>query len=117
MKQSIVQKSAQLAAVAVVAALLAGCSGEPSAGDIEKAVKASVTQSQEAMSKMAGSNAQAAEMAKSMMPTVHSVNKIGCKADGDKAYNCDVELDMETGITGRKKQTVPVRMVKGSSIR
>ena len=114
MKQSTIQRVQGLVAVAAAALLLSACSSEPSNGDIEQAVKASVTKSQEAMSKLASSSPQAAEMAKKMMPTVHGVNKIGCKADGDKAYNCDVELDMETGITGRKKQTVPVRMVKGS---
>ena len=114
MKKSIAQKTVQWAAVAVAAVVLAGCSSEPSNADIEKAVQASVQQSQEAMGKLAGGNPQAAEMAKAFQAKVHSVNKIGCKSDGDKAYKCDVELDMETGLTGRKKQTVPVRMVKGS---
>ena len=104
----------QMTAVGAIALLLAGCSSEPSNSDIEKAVQASVQQSQEAMGKLAGSNPQAADMAKAFQAKVHSVNKIGCKSDGDKAYKCDVELDMETGLTGRKKQTVPVRMVKGS---
>lgn len=93
---------------------LTACSSEPSAGDIEKEIKAQVANSQEAITKMAGNNPQVAEMAKSMQITVHSVNKIGCKSDGDKAYKCDVEMDLENGLTGRKKQTVPVRMVKGS---
>ena len=104
----------QMTALGATVLLLAGCSGEPSNGDIEKAVQASVQQSQEAMGKLADGNPQAAEMAKAFQAKVHSVNKIGCKSDGDKAYKCDVELDMETGLTGRKKQTVPVRMVKGS---
>ncbi len=114
MKKSITQTNIQRAALAVAAVVLAGCASEPSNADIEKAVQASVQQSQEAMDKLADGNPQAAEMAKSLQPKVHSVNKIGCKSDGDKAYKCDVELDMETGLTGRKKQTVPVRMVKGS---
>ena len=114
MKKSITQTSIQWAGVAVAALVLAGCSSEPSNADIEKAVQASVQQSQEAMGKLADGNPQAAGMAKAFQAKVHSVNKIGCKSDGDKAYKCDVELDMETGLTGRKKQTVPVRMVKGS---
>ena len=114
MKKSITQTSIQWAGVAVAALVLAGCSSEPSNADIEKAVQASVQQSQEAMGKLAGNNPQAADMAKAFQAKVHSVNKIGCKSDGDKAYKCDVELDMETGLTGRTKQTVPLRLVTGS---
>ena len=30
---------------------------------------------------------------------MRSVNKIGCKLNGDEAYKCDVALDIETGLS------------------
>lgn len=104
----------RMAAIGLATALLAACSSEPSSGDIETAVKAQVQQGLDAAQKMVGNNPQLAKMAEALQVKVHGVNKIGCKSAGDKAFLCDVELDLESGLTGRAKKTVPVRMVKGS---
>lgn len=102
-EKSITQTNIQRAVLAVAAVVLAGCSSEPSNAEDAKSSASLGAAKPEAMGKLADGNPQAAEMAKSLQPKVHSVNKIGCKSDGDKAYKCDVELDMETGLTGRKK--------------
>lgn len=66
------------------------------------------------MEKLAANTPQMEQMAKALQTKVHSVKKIGCKSAGEKAYRCDVEVDLENGLTGRQKQVMPVRMVKAS---
>jgi hypothetical protein len=81
---------------------LAGCSGEPSSGDIEKVVKADVEKV----------NRQVPE---SMKTEVHAVKKISCvEAKESAGYNCDVEIDVTAPMVGRNKSVGQIRMVKGS---
>lgn len=77
---------------ALVCTFLAACSGVPSEGDIQGAVKRQMQAEQAAMAKFGG-----AALAKSKMPTVTGVKKIGCKKDGEKAYRCDVEATVVQG--------------------
>lgn len=98
--------------LALTAVLLSGCSGEPSSSDIEKLVETEVKPMLEI---------QAKTMARSIpgrgaefQAKLSDVNKIGCKADGEAAYACDVELVMETA-EGDKSRIVTMRLVKGSS--
>ena len=92
----------------VFAALaLAGCGAGPSEGEIEKLVHADV-ESTAAQMKAMGAGA----MAKSFLPTVHGVKKIGCEKNGS-GYLCDVELDIEQNGS-RNKAVVKQRFVKGS---
>ena len=56
---------------------------------------------------------QAADMAKSYLPDIKSVKKIGCKEDGDKAYKCDVEMEV-TQMGKTNKEIAPFRFVKAS---
>lgn len=78
---------------------LAGCSGEPSQGDIEAAV---AKQQQGVPKEVQG-----------LVPEIKNVKKIGCKTDGEKAYICDIE--MEVAQMGRtNKGVVPIRLVKAS---
>ena len=54
-----------------------------------------------------------AEMAESLMPKISGLKKIGCKEDGEKAYRCDVE--MEVSQDGQvNKGPANLRFVKGS---
>lgn len=91
--------------------LLTACSGEPSDSDIKNAVTRQMQAEADAVKKFGGS--QAAGMMKDMMPDIKSVKKIGCKADGDKAYKCDVELEV-TQMGNTNKGVAPMRFVKGS---
>ena len=51
---------------------------------------------------------------KSAAPTIESVKKLGCKADGDNAYVCDIELTIDA--EGKKNaKSIPMRLVKTSS--
>ena len=56
------------------------------------------------------------EMARSFggMVKVTDVKKLGCKADGDAAYKCDVEVQL---ASGEKKDTTagPMRFIKTSA--
>lgn len=67
--------------------LLAGCGSEPSEANMKEAI-------QKSPMKIAFSEKDLA-----------SIRKISCKNDGDKAYNCDIEV---SGVA------IPVRFVKGS---
>jgi len=87
-------------------ALLTACSGAPSEGDIQGAVERQMKAEQESLAKIGG-----AELAKSMLPVVTGVKKIGCKEDGEKAYRCDVEVEViQLGKTS--KGPAAFRLVK-----
>ena len=71
----------KLLLVGMASLTLTACGGEPSQGDIDAAIK----KEQLAMPKLM----------EGLVPVVKNVKKIGCKADGEKAYICDVELEVE----------------------
>ncbi|MFO7326642.1 MAG: hypothetical protein DIU62_013105 [Pseudomonadota bacterium] len=102
-----------LAAASVLA--LSACSAEPSERDIRKAFDASLKQAtQDAAEAAAGFGLSADDM-KEMMPELHGVKKIGCRAvEGTEGYICDVEIDMTAPMVGRQKDTGSVRLVKSS---
>ena len=83
-----------------VIAVTTGCSGEPSSGDIEKAVKAHAERGTQ-------------EWGGLYKFEVHGVKKIGCAAaTGSSGFNCDVELDMSVPFVGRSKGVKQIRFVK-----
>ena len=92
-------------AMASFATVLAGCSGEPSAGDIDKTVRNYMTESQAQMQKLTGT--------KSSLGDIHDVKKLACKSDTDVSWRCDVELDL-TQFGNRKKGPASFRFVKVS---
>ncbi|QIL71626.1 hypothetical protein G7048_15450 [Diaphorobacter sp. HDW4B] len=85
---------------------LTACSGEPSEGDISTLLKKDLEATNEQM-KLLSKDLK-------MQTTLHSVKKVGCKSDGEKAYLCDVEIDVEAPMVGRRKAVAPIRLVKGS---
>lgn len=99
----------------LAAALLAGCSGEPSSSDVKTLVEREIKPALE-MQAMIMKNAAAFGGGKPGQgtPTLKDVKKIGCKPDGETAYRCDIELVMSTGAES-KSQVVPMRFVKASS--
>lgn len=91
--------------LALLGVTLAGCSGEPSAGDIDKTVRTYMSQSYAQMQKISGS--------KSSLGEIHDVKKLGCKPDTDVSWKCDVELDM-TQLGNRTKGPAQFRFVRSS---
>ena len=90
---------------------LTACGGAPSEGDIKKAIEKQMQNEATAMQAFGGK--KSAEMLKGLMPEIKNVKKIGCKEDGEKAYKCDVEMEVtQLGITN--KGVTPLRLVKGS---
>jgi hypothetical protein len=86
----------------VLAVALGGCSGEPSSGDIEKAMKADIEKANEMFPG-------------EMKAELHSVKKVSCvEAKRSAGYNCDVEIDVTAPILGRQKDVGQIRLVKGS---
>lgn len=102
-----------LTALLALSALLclSGCGGEPSSGDIEKAVKSFREQRSQELRQISGSASGA-----DSMPRFHGAKKLGCtNAQGGAAYTCDVELDMTEPYGGaRSKRVTQFRLVKGS---
>ena len=91
--------------------VLAACGGAPSEADIQSALEKQMGADVKAMEKMGGQ--QGANMAKNFLPEIKSVKKIGCKEDGEKAYKCDVEMEV-TQMGNTNKGIAPIRFVKGS---
>jgi hypothetical protein len=94
----------RLLIIGAASLMLVACGGEPSEGDIRKVIDKSIDDG----------NQVAQKMGVKMESKVHSVKKIGCKSDGDKAYICDVEVDVEMPMVGRNKGVAPMRFVKTS---
>ncbi len=91
--------------LALLGVALSGCSGEPSAGDIDKTVRNYMSQSQAQIQSFTG--------AKSSLGEIHDVKKLGCKSDTDVSWRCDVEVDI-TQFGNRTKGPASFRFVKGS---
>ena len=89
----------------ILGAALTGCSGEPSAGDIDKTVRNYMSQSQAQIQNFTGSKSSPGE--------IHDVKKLGCKSDTDVSWRCDVEIDI-TQYGSRAKGPASFRFVKGS---
>jgi hypothetical protein len=87
-------------AVVLSATVLAGCSAEPSQGDIETAV----ANEQKAMPKIM----------EGLVPQVTVLKKVGCKPDGEKAFLCDLEVSAKQ-FGNQTQDVVPLRLVKGSN--
>ena len=108
--RSIIKISSTIA-FAAACSVLAGCGGAPSESDIKTALEKQVKAERDAMEQISGK--QAMEMMKGMFAEIKSVHKIGCKDDGEKAYKCDVELELVQGKqTG--KNAASLRFLKGS---
>lgn len=92
---------------ALSAALLAGCSGEPSDSDVTAAFERYVESANAAASSIAG------KLPPDMRTELKSTRKLGCADAGGGAYLCDVEVDMKTAL-GQMKRTSKFRFIKGS---
>lgn len=91
--------------------LLVGCSGAPSEGQITDAVLAQTKSDLEQMERAVGKGAVQAMRGRA--GEVKSVKKIGCKEDGEKAYRCDIEVEVKQGEQ-IVKAPASMRFVKGS---
>lgn len=88
-----------VSATILLGVALAGCSSEPSEQDIQAAI--------------AKEQKSTPEILEGLAPEITSVKKIGCKSDSDKAYLCDVELEVKQ-FGSVTKGISPVRFVKAS---
>lgn len=87
--------------LALAGLLLASCSGEPSASDIEgamtRAIEAQIKQAAGLAAGIGGSSEAASAMMEKMAVKISDFDKIGCTADGEKAYRCDVRYTVSGG--------------------
>ena len=103
-------KPIQILLAAAALLTLSACGGAPSEGDIQSAFARQAKLQEEAWGKM---DKQFAEGMRNATPATKNVKKIGCKEDGDKAYKCDVEMEV-TFMGNTTKGAAPIRFVKGS---
>lgn len=86
---------------------LAACSSGPSESEIKSLIDREIKPVMEMQWR-------ALEALGGAKTTLDDVKKLACKADGDAAYKCDVELQISSG--GKKEsKAVPIRFVKTSS--
>lgn len=103
-------RNISISATILFSAALAGCSGEPSSSEIEKAIKSSVEQSNQQAKEIGGSM-----MSDDMLTVIYEAKKVGCaSAEGATGFNCDVELDVSAPFVGRSKKVTTIRFVKSS---
>lgn len=99
--------------LAAAGLLLASCSGEPSASDIEGAMKQAIDAQMKQAAGLAagigGGNEAANRMMKEMAIEISDFDKIGCTADGEKTYRCDVRYSVSGG-----PMKVPPRPLAGT---
>ena len=105
------KKPLQLLLITGVLLALTACGGAPSDGDIKASIEKQMEADSKAMEQFGGK--QATNMAKNLLPEIKSIKKIGCKEDGDKAYKCDVEMEV-TQMGNTNKGIAPFRFVKAS---
>lgn len=90
---------------------LHGCSGEPSAANIEAAMRARFANA----ASMAKNTPFGGTIPAGMLPQLHGVKKIGCAAASQgTGYTCDVEVDATLPFAGRNKNVTQLHLVKGS---
>lgn len=102
--------------VALATALLTGCSSEPSSSEIKALVDRELKPVVERQARMMSNAANEFGGGNNSVsnPTMTDARKLDCKADGEHAYVCDVEIVMDTG-SEEKSRVIPLRLVKGSS--
>lgn len=93
---------------AALLSALAGCGGAPSESEMKTAWDKQVKADMASLRSLPGGGGFA-----NMMPETKLVNKIGCKDDGEKAYRCDVEMEVSQGGNTRKAP-INMRFVKVS---
>ncbi len=87
---------------------LAACSNSPSDSELRAAIEGKMKADSEALELRVGKQAMPAK------PELKNVRKIACKADGDKAYRCEVELEVNHAGT-IAKGTASMRFLKASN--
>ena len=104
-----ISKTVSLAVLTTIA--LSACGGAPSESDMKGALEKQMKMELDASKKFMGG--AGAGMAEALMPKIDGLKKIGCKEDGEKAYRCDVELEVSrNGQTNKAPGNI--RFVKGS---
>ncbi len=84
---------------------LGACNSAPSEGELKGAVEAKMKADSETLERSIGKQAMPTK------PELKNVRKIDCKSDSEKAYRCEVELEVNQGGT-LAKGTASMRFVK-----
>ena len=109
-------KLIKTAIILLIPFLLTACSTGPSESEIKTVFDRDLRPQIEQAAKMleSASNIFGVDKDKPVPKITLEVKKVGCKADGDNAFMCDVEI---LGSNGEKNtsKVVPMRFVKTSS--
>ena len=88
----------------LIVSTLAACSSGPSEAEIKSLVDREIKPMLELQLGLLGGN----------KTTLTDVKKLACKADGDAAYKCDVELQLSSGAK-KESKAMPIRFIKTST--
>lgn len=103
----------RLVAWAVIASLLCGCLGTPSDGDIKAALQAEQRQTAANAAVLPNSGGTERSTTGVALFEVVSVRKRSCRAEGQEAYRCDVEMEIRKDNQTFKGTLVSLRLVRG----
>lgn len=119
--QKVFSRTAKVIVTVAFTTLLASCSSEPSASDIEGALRKQMedeyVQAKRFAGGLGGNNADADEMMSAFEIKIADFEKIGCRPDGDKVHLCDVSFKISGGFMGKKGHEVaqPLRVARSDS--
>jgi hypothetical protein len=103
-------KLISLVTILLMSAGLVGCSGEPSNGDIEAAMKKNLDDTKTQMSTAGGAFGK--NMAEKM-PSLVSVSKTGCTPRQPSGFTCDIDIEVQkVGEKETSKTPAKVSFVK-----
>ena len=86
---------------------LSACSSSPTEGELKAAIETKMKADSAAMELRIGKQGMPPK------PELKNVRKIACKADGDKAYRCEVELEVNHDGT-LAKGTASIRFLRNN---
>lgn len=104
----------RLVSWALFASLLCSCSGAPTDGDIKAALQAEQSLKAASVAGLATIAGMARSTTGPALFEVVAVRARRCKAEGQEAYRCDVEMEIRKDNQTFKGTLVSLRLVKGS---
>lgn len=90
----------------LILSAVSGCSKGPSENDIQNMLNKEMANVAETAKLFAG------RVDKSMLPEMKVIKKIGCTADGENAYKCDVQVE-QTQFGNKSEGIANLRFVQG----
>lgn len=103
----------QVAPWTIISSIVCACSGAPADSDIKAALQAEQRWDRAKAESSPHNGGMARPMTGLALFEVVSVRKRSCKAEGQEAYRCDVEMEIRKDNQTFKGTLVSLRLVRG----